>query len=215
LYATGGGINLAKSCWYLIDYKWKDGKWSYRSVATVKGEVKVRDIDGQKKTLLREAPHEATKSLSMFPAPGGNTTAQATYLRDKGIAFARRLRGRSKKQRNDVWITTQTTIMKTFEYPMRAICLTKTQWDKIMAPVFLAAKTRSGFSKGFPNVVMYGPTEFQGLGMMNPWIHQELKHIEAETLPAASAPSLGKESIRRKLSRCSTPLETGYYLQGR
>ena len=179
LNATGGAINLAKSCWYLIDYKWSGTAWSYRKIADVKGEVKVRDIDGQTKTLPRKEPSESVKSLGMFPAPDGNTAAQVAHLRTKGKAFASRIRGKGKKLRNDVWITTQTTIMKTFEYPMRAICLTKKDWAKVMPTVLQAAKQKSGYSKHFPNAVLYGPKEFLGLGMKDPWVTQELKHLEA------------------------------------
>jgi hypothetical protein len=138
----------------------------------------IRDIDGQRKQLPRKEPSAAVKSLGMFPAPDGNTQAQTQYLKDKGKAFASRLWGKSKKLRNDVWITTQTTIMKTLAYPMRAICLKKKQWKSIMAPILQAALPHSGFSRNFPQAVLYGPTEFQGLGMMDPWILQELRHVE-------------------------------------
>jgi hypothetical protein len=114
----------------------------------------------------------------MFPAPDGNTQAQTQYLKDKGKAFASRLCSKSKKLRNDVWVTTQTTIMKTLAYPMRAICLKKKQWKSIMAPILQAVLPHSGFSRNFPQAVLYGPTEFQGLGMMDPWILQELQHVE-------------------------------------
>ena len=41
--------------------------------------------------------------------------------------------------RNDVWISTITTIMKTLEYPMKAICLTRPDWIRIMTPILDAA----------------------------------------------------------------------------
>jgi hypothetical protein len=178
LYATGGAINHAKSCWYLLDYKWTGSSWVYRKAAEVPGSVMVRDIDEQRKPLLRKEASEATKSLGMYPAPDGNTKAQTLYLRDRGLAYSRRLRGRVKNRKNDVWITTQTTIMKTFEYPMRAICLKRREWKDVMAPVLQSALPASGFSRSFPQAVLYGPTEFQGMGMMDPWVHQELRHLE-------------------------------------
>jgi hypothetical protein len=75
----------------LIDYKWTGTNWVYRNIADVKGEVKVRDIDKQQKPLQRMEPHEAVKSLGIFAAPDGNTTAQVQYLREKGMAFARKI----------------------------------------------------------------------------------------------------------------------------
>jgi hypothetical protein len=91
LYATGGAINRAKSCWYLLDYAWNGTKWHYRRIADVKGSVMIRDIDGQRKQLPRKEPSAAVKSLGMFPAPDRNTQAQTQYLKDKGKAFASRL----------------------------------------------------------------------------------------------------------------------------
>jgi hypothetical protein len=108
--------------------------------------------------------------------------------------------------------------MKTFEYPMRATCLTKADWTKVMAPLLKAVLPQSGFSQSFPRAVLYGPTEFQGMGMMDPWILQELKHLEAlwdkTTHMDASGYLLSQkfESLRMELGTPDALTDHNYHL---
>ena len=123
-------------------------------------------------------PHEAFKTLGMFPAPDGNSEEQTRYLKEATEEFAEKLKGVSHKLPNDVWIATQTTIMKKLEYPMRATTLSRDQWSKVMAPLWQTALPHCGISRNFPRDVLYGPMKYQGMGAKDPWILQGLKHLE-------------------------------------
>ena len=68
--------------------------------------------------------------------------------------------------------------MKTLEYPMEAMSLTRQQWDYIMAPILKVALPRSGIVRTFPRDVLYGPNKSSGMGMMHPYYRQYFKHLE-------------------------------------
>jgi len=44
LKITGGVILPDKTFWYLIDFKWVNGAWSYKTVADSPGSLYVNDI---------------------------------------------------------------------------------------------------------------------------------------------------------------------------
>ena len=178
LHSMGGAINGEKSCWYLLDYKWKDATWKPRTIQDMPAELKVRNLDGTIVNLDRKEAHEAVKYLGMFSAPDGTSKQQKEYLLGKTTEFANKIRSCSNKLKNDVWITMKTGIMKTLEYPMRATTLTSKDWYAIMKPLLKAALPHSGFSRNFPRVLLYGPHKFQGMELMDPWVNQELQQLQ-------------------------------------
>ena len=142
------------------------------------GQLTILDEHGIRQTLQRHDPSHAEKTLGIYFAMDGNTEAQEAYLTNRVKDFAHKIRTSKNKLRNDVWVAVKTTIMKTLEYPMAAICLSKEAWDKIMGHLLKICLPCSGFARTFPHCIIYGPTEYAGLGIMHPWYNQELSHLE-------------------------------------
>ena len=177
LRATGGALRVDKSCWYLIDFKWQANTWRYISKTDLPGDITVRDADGQMKTLPRLEPHEAIETLGIFISMDGNNEKQVEKLRDKAETYAEHTRtGFLTKE--EAWHSLHSTVMKTLEYPMEAMSLTRQQWDYIMAPILKVALPRSGIVRTFPRDVLYGPNKSTGMGMMHPYYRQYFKHLE-------------------------------------
>jgi hypothetical protein len=61
------------------------------------------------------------------------------------------------------WMTT--TILRILHYPVPAATLTPKQCDAIMAPILQAGLPCSGIVRIIPRVLVYGPIEYQGLGI--------------------------------------------------
>jgi hypothetical protein len=117
----------------------------------------------------------------------GNNVAETKKLREKAEEFADCIRTGFVTQ-NEAWYALNAAIMKTFEYRMEAITLTKLQWDYIMSPVLMATLPRAGIVRTFPRNIVYAPMDYCGLGIMHPWYRQELTHLKvclAETLTAS------------------------------
>jgi hypothetical protein len=118
--ATGGALVPSKSYWYLLDFVWSNGKWSYRSITDRPGDIYIQDSDGSKVMLItRLEPSEAHQTLGIMIAMDGNCKAEIVHLRGKAEEFADQLRtGFIRKI--DAWYALTATIMKTLEYPMHA-----------------------------------------------------------------------------------------------
>jgi hypothetical protein len=78
----------------------------------------------------------------------------------------------------DTWYAFNNTIMKTLEYPMIAISLSRKQWDKLMSPLFAAILPKAKISKHFPWKVLFAPLSRQGLGIIHPHDCQHLSQIQ-------------------------------------
>ena len=56
LRASGGALREDKSFWYLINFKWKDRKWEYKTIADTPGELTVPVDQGHRETIQRTTP---------------------------------------------------------------------------------------------------------------------------------------------------------------
>jgi hypothetical protein len=48
LRATGGALVPSKSYWYLLDFKWRHGKWLYPWIQDIPGNIYIQDSDGSR-----------------------------------------------------------------------------------------------------------------------------------------------------------------------
>lgn len=102
--------------------------------------------------------------------------------------------------RDEAWFALETTIMKTLEYPMEALSLTKKDWDFVMTPVLQAVLPRSGIAQSFPRDVLYAPKEQFGMGLMHPYYRQNFKKINLlikEYLQSSITSDLLKSNIEQ------------------
>ena len=127
--------------------------------------------------LRRIEPTEAVKTLGVMLNLEGTDKAEASYLREKSEVWAEHIRT-GVITKNDAWYALNTTVMKTMEYPMAAICLSRKQWDQVMVPVLEAGLNAIQFSRKFPRDMVYGPKQAQGLGLKDPYIVQGLTWIK-------------------------------------
>ena len=82
-------------------------------------------------------------------------------------------------KKTEAWYTFTAAFMKTLEYPMEAVCLTREQWEEVMTPLLPIVLQKSGIARVFPRTMIYSSTKYHGLGVMHPWYHQQIKHLQA------------------------------------
>ena len=173
---NGAAIATDKCWWYLIDFKWKGGKWSYVS-AGKNLELTVRDKDNKERNLEYMTHNEAKEMVGVHLAPDGNQTEQLKALSDKVKKWKDYIAGSPLDDRA-VWLALNVTITKGIEYPLAATTLTQPQLHKVMGPARAIALPRAGFTRKFPLAVLYGPIALQGLGLPDPYVYQFCRHIQ-------------------------------------
>ena len=80
LKAMGGALVPDKSFWYLIDFKWKEGKWWYATEDETPAILSMLDKDRVQHVITCLSSSEAHKSLGVCSAPDGNNHAQVEYM---------------------------------------------------------------------------------------------------------------------------------------
>jgi hypothetical protein len=176
LRATGGDINATKSYSYVMDHKWTDSKWTFRSIHQMPGCLTINTTEGNT-NITRKEPSEASKTLGVFIAPDSNRNAQMEYMQNKAKDFATEIKVKGPKTKNDYWIDLVHTIRKTMYYPLVATQLKEREWDDIMSTLHKAVLRSCGIVRTFPHAVLYGPKKFQGSGQEHPYFKQEILHI--------------------------------------
>ena len=69
--------------------------------------------------------------------------------------------------------------MPTLSYCMVATQFTEKQWNKAICPAIRATMNAAGMAKNIAHAIFYGPLEYQGIGVQNPYILQGIIHIIA------------------------------------
>ena len=179
VWATGGAIRPDKTFWWLIDFAWEPkGYWRFRRIAEMPAEISLIGPDGTRETIRRLEPDEAEKTLGIMMAPDGDERAQEKKLRSAATEWAEKIKTGFLLKR-DLLPMIRTTIMKTLEYPMALTTLSKKAWEKILSPILQVGLPKGGICRNFPRVVIFGPTQLQGLGLPHPYALQVAHHVEA------------------------------------
>jgi hypothetical protein len=165
-----------KSYWYLIDFTWTGSRWRYRMPAEMPGEITIKNEHGIREDLERVIRSSARKTLGVFIAMDGNSRAQVSYLREKATDFSECIRT-GFISRAESWYALKSTIMKTLEYRMEAISLSRKQWDYIMAPILTSTLPKAGFVRTYKRDVLFAPHSSLGMGLRYPYHNQFLKQL--------------------------------------
>ena len=174
---SGGGMVVPKSYWYLIDFKWKEGIWSYKSVSETPFELRMQGWDGRVLKLDRLEASQARRSLGLRSPPDGNNKAQVRYLRSVAKGWRDKMRT-GHLNKFDAWTALTTQIMKTIEYPLQALTLTKEECTYIMEPIMVSGLNGIGVCRNLPRVVAYAPVKYQGIGVKDPYTTMCIRHME-------------------------------------
>jgi hypothetical protein len=123
---------------------------------------KIGKVDSaEQEELWRTTPEKAVKTLKVMLNMAGTDKAEVKYLQNKVKVWAKHIRTGVITQ-NDRWYVLNMTVMITMEYPMAAICLSRKEWDHMMAPVLEAGLNVMQFSHKFHRAIIYGPNKVQG-----------------------------------------------------
>ena len=172
---TGAAIAPDKCWWYLATFQWSQGKWSYAKGPA--GELTTRDKTGRRHVLPYLEVGEAKEMVGVHLAPDGNQDKQVEELAKKAQRWASYIKS-AHLGHEATWTALQTTIIKSIEYPLVACTLSKEECITVMTPILDAALPRANIAARFARASLYGPIQYQGLGLHNPYISQGIRHIK-------------------------------------
>jgi hypothetical protein len=156
LKVTGGALGPEKSYWYLVSFNWNGGKLSYAPANDTPATLYMNDIQNVRKAVRRISTSDAEETLGVWIAPNGDTRVQCEKLVEKSRIWADHMRTGSIRK-DEAWLAMQSTIWRTFCYPLNAVNLTKAQCETIMSPVLHYALPAMGVCRNFPRAMVFSP----------------------------------------------------------
>ncbi len=174
--ATGQAMEPSKSWWYLVDYSWKDGIWSFADGSMDKSLI-AHDTDGTAVPLTRLKHDAATKMLGVYLSPHGDMKKELEYLREKAMVWSDFIRcGHLSK--GETWVALSTYIWKTITYPLPVTTFSEAELSHIIWPILQVALPRMGLCRTIARELRYGPCNLGGLGLVDPFLEQGIRKIE-------------------------------------
>ncbi len=177
LRATGGALVPKKSHWYFVDFLWTGTDWRYKKAHECPGVLTVVDTNGLDIVpLTRHEVDHAEETLGVYIAMDGNNNEETQALRHKAIKFASNIRS-TFTDPEDAWYALKFSFWKTLEYPLIAVTMTLTQWNRVISPALMDALPRANIDRHFPRSILHAPTRYQGLGLPHPWHMMQVEHL--------------------------------------
>jgi len=176
LWATGEALALEKCFWYLVDFKYANTKWKYKTCSQAPGNITMLDSTCKQVTIQRLEPSEARQTLGVRLALDRNMEAELAYLVDMAKAWQWKMKNSWFGQWESNFSLQNVTMQKLI-YPLPATTFTQKQCKAIISPILAQGLPLAGYICTFPHALAHGPKKFCGVNIPNLYTEQTLAHI--------------------------------------
>ena len=163
---------------FLFRFFWTGTDWEYKTKDSLPGDITLTNEEGNEYTVSREESTTAFESLGV-PLDLANTSPDSFNAVTKIChEFASKMKT-AKCNKISCLNAFNTSFMSTLPYRMIATQFTEKQWNKAICPAIRATCNAASMAKNIAHAIFYGPLEYQGIGVQNPYILQGIIHIIA------------------------------------
>ena len=173
---TGAAIAPDKCWWYLVEFTWHRGRWTYSNQGN-QFVLEVRNKNKEVEKIKYLTCDIAQEMLGIYIAPDGNHSKQFEVMRQKATTWGYHIK-KGTLTSEVTWTAMNTTILKSLEYPLAATTFSEDELTSILAPALLSGLPSSGLCRTFPRAILYGPPQVQGLGVHNLYHTQGIRHVK-------------------------------------
>ena len=172
---TGGALEPKKCWWYLLNYEWHKGMWIYKG-KRAEQKLVVRDAQENLQEILQMEAHESQEMLGVYLAPDGNQLQQLQEFEKRAMTYAEKART-ANLHRHEVWISLQTMVMKSIEYPLSVTTLNEKECNDLMWKLIKEFLPKAGINRYVRRDILFAPVQCQGFGLNDPYITQGAMHV--------------------------------------
>jgi len=201
---TGGALRPEKCKWFLISFKWKQGKWRYGTIAEDPAKMFLKNSDGQKHEIERLETNIGLTGLGVCIAPDGNQLDQvrcfmnetpgnegkvATWIKQVGSKYLRP---------QDVHTSAFRSIFKSIDYVLPATSMSEAECKMIETKLYKTMLPKMGVARNIALSYRYAPKRYQGLGCMEIKIQQYCENVKMFLFHANTESQIG-QSIKANM----------------
>jgi len=165
LFTTGGAINLQKSFWTLITWKWGKGVARLQNSTQAPEELKLTaGYATDSITVPRIEPHEGFRTLGVYISPSGSMSTSKKKLYDISMTYATAISGSSLNRSASLWSYLLYLLPK-LTYPTPALTLTEAECQDILSPSLMAVLPRLHINRNTARSIVHGPAALGGMSL--------------------------------------------------
>ena len=164
----------SKCYWYLVDFQWERGEWSYKTTANT-----VCNILGDNKTghnILSLPVEKAEKIMGVWQNLSGDNTTQIDAIIEKHTKMINRLRS-SDMARKIVWKGFIGVLWSSIRYGLPSYAITQKESNRIFSKSFRPLFNSMGIHRTFPSEVAVLPYYYLGLNIPEPYIESGIARV--------------------------------------
>lgn len=167
---SGGAMNPKKCYWPAVDFVWNSGRWKNRNMDDIDGCVQIIDDNGIVQSIQRYRLDQAREGMGVYVCPGGSWTLQLEELQKKFHTWGTRIK-QSSLTPKECYVSATTAMFKTIMHSLPACSLNRKECKRLEIILYDYLLPKLGLSKKFPLVYRYASIKFQGLGLLQIYVH--------------------------------------------
>jgi hypothetical protein len=179
LYSSGGLLELPKCLYYIADYSF-DSTGNPSPFTPQHDTLRLCTNSSSESTPIKLLnPSDSHKTLGCFRSLTGSEDDQYKILLEKSNDWAAKLRSRYLS-RQEAWMVYHNYYLPQVMYSMNTTNFSQVQCDAIQSPVVQAILPLLGFNRHTSRSLVFGPSEYGGIGLTN--LYTELYSTRIETI---------------------------------
>ena len=206
LRASGGMLGFTKCFFYLIKFKWKNGKPYMAPISETPGELIIETDDERGSvTIQRLEPTVGLRTLGVRIAPDGNEKDELKYRQQQAQSIAKLVysaplsRAETKAAHESVW-------WPSIGFPLGITTFTQPECTKLQSSFQSKFVAKMGYNQTMANAIRYGPIQYGGIALKTIWTEQGLKHLLLALFHLRANDIVGTEM---RISISASQLEAG------
>ena len=162
---SGGALNNRKCSYHFLHYTFTMDGLATPTAGSFGPSITIQFTPSEQPQALRQLSAFAShKTLGVQKAPASTNKSLYEALQKKNRAHAQ-VMARSPFTKRDAWAYYHSIYLPSITYPFPSSTISNENCDKLKRLFKSAFLPKYGYNRNMPNAVVYGPTEYGGLGL--------------------------------------------------
>jgi len=194
LYVTGGIMRSSKCSWTMIAYTPTPGTTKVIPDSKNPGVIHLPDENGQLGVVPRYSSDNASRYLGVFQTTSGNEDRQVDELHAKVKEWNQMIENSCLPPALNLHAVLA-RIHRTLLYPLVATTITEDKLQAISDQLYWKSLPKCGIVRTFPIRYRHLPIRYQGLGLPNLYLEQEISKLR-EIMTISDTDSVAWDQLR-------------------
>lgn len=215
---SGGAVRPDKCYWSAIDFVWTSGKWQYKAFNQIEGNIRIINDQGILETIKRYDINRAGKGLGVFACPDGSWDMQIEDLSKKIRIWTSRVKSSSLNHK-ECYVGVTTALFKTILHVLPACSFTRKECKQLETILYYLLP-KVDISSKLSLVYCYAPFKFQGIGLLQIYVHIIIEKLQNFLPHATQHTQLGNtfqaslEAIQIEVGSCEQFFRLSFHTFG-